>query len=816
MRTLLQDLRFGVRTLWKRPGFTLVAVLALGLGIAANTTIFGAINALLLKPFAFREMDRLVSVFETVPQIGVEYGSVAPANFRDLRSQTTSFETLAASTGWSANLTADDRPERITGAAVTPGFFELFGVGMKLGRTFAAEEEQPGRDATVVIGEDLWRRRFNADPNVVGRSVRINESNFTVVGVAPEEMAYPRGGTEMWRPFVFDEEDVRDRESHYLRVSGRLKPGVSAEQAAGEIEALARTLAGQFPETNAGRGLRVTGFLERETGGPRPYLLISLGAVAFVLLISCANVANLLLLRAAERGHEIAVRTALGASRWRVVRQLLTESVMLALAGGLTGLLLSIWFIDALQAGMPADFARLVSGWSNLGVDWNVFGFTLLLSLATGLVFGLVPALQASKTDLNEALKEGGRGVGAGKQGRARNRTRNLLVVAEVALSLVLLAGAGLMVRSFVNLMSVDPGFQTGNALTFGVALPRSKYKEAEQRSGFQRQLIERLATLPGVSGVGAVNNLPLGFDGSDTFFWRDGQPAPQPGQAPLANVQVISDGYFDAMGIPLHAGRAFDARDTAQSPPALIVNRALAEKYFKGEDPLGRGLRLGNGDKPYQIVGVVGDVRHEPFSDNLSMEPELAVYQPHAQNAWSQMTFIVRAAAGGDAAALAPAVRREVQAIDKDQPIFSVLTMDRVFAISMAPQRLSSFMFGGFALIALLIAAVGIYAVIAYTVAQRTHEIGIRMALGAQRGDILSLVVGQGMKLIAFGIGAGLLASLAVTRLMASILYDVSSTDFVTFAAISMLLAGVAALACYVPARRAAKIDPMEALRYE
>ncbi|MBA3320393.1 MAG: ABC transporter permease [Pyrinomonadaceae bacterium] len=815
MRNLWQDLRYGIRTLWKRPGFTLVAVLALALGIAANTTIFGAINALLLKPFAFREMDRIVSVFETVPQIGVERGSVAPANFRDIRSQSTSFETLAASTGWSANLTEDDRPERITGAAVTSGFFELFGVSLKLGSGFAAEEEQPGRAAVVVIGEDLWRRRFNADPNVVGRNVRINETNFTVVGVAPKELAYPRGGVEMWRPFVFDEEDVRDRESHYLRVSGRLKPGVSAEGAAGEMETLARTLAGQFPETNEGRGLRVTGFLETETGGPRPYLLIALGAVVFVLLISCANVANLLLLRATERSHEIAVRTALGASRLRIVRQLLTESVLLALAGGLTGLILSVWFIDALAAGMPADFARLVSGWSNLGVDWNVFGFTLLLSLATGVIFGLFPAWQASKTDLNEALKEGGRGVGAGKQGRARNRTRNLLVVTEVALSLVLLAGAGLMVRSFVKLMNVEPGFKTENALTFGVALPRTKYKEAQQRVGFQRQLIERLAMLPGVSGVGAVNNLPLGFDGSDTFFWRDGQPAPQRGQAPLANVQVISDGYFGAMGIPLHAGRAFDTRDTEKGTPVLIINRALAEKYFKGEEPLGRSLRLGSGDKPYQIVGIVGDVRHEPFSDNLSLEPELAVYQPHAQNAWSQMMFVVRAD-GTAAAAVTPAVRRELQALDKDQPIFNVLTMDQVFVISMAPQRLSSFMFGGFALIALLIAAVGIYAVVAYTVAQRTHEIGIRMALGAQRGDIMSLVVGQGMKLIAFGIGAGLLASLAVTRLMASILYGVSSTDFVTFAAISVLLAGVAAVACYVPARRAAKVDPMEALRYE
>jgi putative ABC transport system permease protein len=811
MNTLWQDVRFAVRMLWKNPGFTLVATFTLALGIAANTTIFSAINALLLKPFAFRDMPRIVTVFETMPALGERSYSVAPANFLDIRSQSTAFESIAATSGWSANLTENERPERITGAAVTPGFFEVFGIEIKMGRSFAAEEGQPGREPVVILSDALWRRRFNNEPNIIGRVVKINERNFTVAGIAPPEANYPRGNVEMWTPFIFDKEDTADRESHYMRVVGRLKPGASVEQATSELNGLAQRLAAQYPQTNEGRGLRAMNFLESETRGPRPYLIIMLGAVGFVLLIACANVANLLLLRAAERRHEIAIRLTLGASRFRVVRQLLTESLLLAIAGGALGLLLSVWSVDALRAGMPANFAKFVSGWSNLGIDWRVFGFTMLLSLVTGVVFGLVPALQASKTNLNEALKEGGRS--GAQSGRGRNRTRSLLVVTEVALSLVLLVGAGLMMRSFVKLINVDPGFNARGALTFGVALPRAKYSKDEDRVNFQKRFLERLETLPGLTSVAAINNLPLGFDNSDTGFWRDGEPAPAPGQTPLAYIQVGSLNYFKTMEIPLLEGRVFDTRDTTETTPVLIISRALAQKHFKNEDPLGKRLRIGNGDKPYEIVGVVGDVRHEAFSEKVT-EQELAVYQPYAQNPWREMTFIMRT--GGDPASLTAAVRSELQAIDKDQPIYNVRTIDQVFSESMAPQRLSSFMFVAFALVALVLAAVGIYAVIAYSVAQRTHEIGIRMALGAQRGDIFRLVIGHGMKLILTGIGAGLVAAFAVTRLMASILYGVSATDMWTFAGISALLAGVAALACYVPAQRATRVDPMIALRHE
>ena len=712
MNTIGNDLRFAVRVLRKNWGFTLVATFALGLGIAANTTIFSAVNALLLKPYAFREMDRIIAVFETMPQIGVRYGSVAPANFLDWREQNTTFESLSGSTGWAANLTEGDRPERIAGALVTSDFFRTLGVEMTLGRGFAREEEQEGREPIVILSDGLWQRHFNSDPAIIGRAVRINERNYTVVGVAPPEAAYPRGGTEMWTPFIFDRDDVRDRESHYLRVIGRLNEGASVEQAAGELESIAGRLAQQHPETNAGRSARAMGFIESETRAPRPYLIIMLGAVAFVLLLACANVANLLLLRASERSHEIAVRSALGASRWRITRQLLTESVLLALAGGALGLFLSVWAIDALAAGMPANFARLIPGWSNLGIDWRVLGYTALLSLLTGVIFGIVPALQASKTDLNESLKEGGRG-GGGKAGRARSRLRSALVVSEVALSLVLLVGSGLMVRSFINLVRIDPGFDMSNALTFGISLPRAKYAESAQRATFQRQMIERLAALPGVRSVAAVNHIPLGFENSDTGFWRDGQPRPTPGQATLAYFQVVSSEYFNMMAIPLAQGRAFTGQDTSESAPVVIISRRLAQRHFAGQDPIGQRLRMGDGERAYEIVGIAGDVVHEALSDNAERDSELAVYVPHAQNASSQMSFIVRAES--DPAQLTAAAQSELRALDPDQPIFDVRTLDQVFSESMSPQRLSAFMFAIFALVALALAAVGIYAVISY-----------------------------------------------------------------------------------------------------
>lgn len=801
--------------LWKSPVFTWVAVLAISLGIAANTTIFSTINALLLKPYAFPETDRLVTIFETSPQRGIRNGSVAPANFLDIRNQSTSFESLAASSSWSADITDGERPERIAGATVTTQFFDVLGLQMQLGRAFATEEEQPGSDSVVIISDGLWRRRFNADPNVVGRVVRINDRNTSIIGVAPKEAVYPRGVAEVWRPFVFDDESVRERESHYLRVTGRLKNGVTIERAEAELNGIAQRLGERHPETNAGRGMSAISLIEFEAQGPRPFLLIMLGAVGFVLLLACANVANLLLLRSAARGREIAVRVALGASRARIVRQLLTESVLLAVVGGAVGLLVSVWSVEALRAALPANFATLVPGWSNLGIDWQVLGFTFLLSLVTGLLFGLVPALQASKTDLNESLKEGGRS--GGTQGRARNRTRNLLVVSEVGLSLVLLVGAGLMVRSFIKLANIETGFNRANVLTFDVSLPRSRYAEDVDRALFYRRLLERLNAAPGVASAAATDSVPLNLPNniSSTNFWREGEATPARGKAARAQFSVVTPNYFGVMEIPLLQGRAFGERDTGESVPIIIVNRKLAEKYFPGTGPIGKRLHLGD-EKVYEIVGVVGDVLHKPFVDRREegLEPELAVYAPHSQSSLARMFIVMRTA--GDPASLTATAQRELQAIDKDQPMYNARTMRQIFNESMAPQRLSSVMFAIFAVVALVLAGIGIYAVVAYSVAQRTHEIGVRLALGAQRGDIFSLVVGQGMKLIAVGVFAGLVGALAVTRTMQSILMGVSPTDFLTFAGVPLFLIFIALLACYIPARRATKVDPMVALRYE
>ncbi len=812
MRNLWQDMRYGMRTLWKNPGFTLVAVFALALGIGANTTIFSAINSLLLHPFSFRDADRIMAIWESNPQAGFKRGSVATANFLDMRSQNTVFESIAAFTGRSFNLTEGDKPERIEGAGVSPQFFSALGVEAAAGRTFLPEEEQAGRDAVAVISDSLWQRRFGRDQGIVGRVVPINNRSFTIVGVMPVDFDFPRGGVEMWSPFVFDNDDMTDRASHYLRVIARLNPQVTMEQAQSDINNLMRRLAEQYPETNAGRGVLIETLREANTGGPRPYLLIALGAVGFVLLIACANVANLLLLRAAARQKEIAIRAALGASRWQLMRQMLTESVLLALLGGSLGLLLSVWAIDSIRAGMPPNFARLISGWKNLGIDWNVFGFTLLISLATGIIFGLVPALLASKTNLNEALKEGGR---SSTEGRSRNRTRSLLVIMEVALSLVLLVGAGLMVRSFLRMMDTNPGFEASNVLTMEIALPRAKYSEDQQRRSFFRQLSQRIEALPGVTAAGLVSQIPLGFDDSDTYFSVEGRPKPEPGNRPLADFRIISADYFGAMRIPLRTGRTFTERDAPDAPPVAIISQAMARGVFPNEEPLGKRLYVGDGEQAREIVGVVGDIRHEPFSDDVTKQTEPTLYVPHAQIPRGSMVVVIRSGAS-DPTQMTAAVQNEVQAVDKDQPIYNIRTMPQIIAESMSPQRVSAFLFAGFALIALVLASVGIYAVVSYSVAQRTHEIGIRMALGAQASDIFRLVVGQGMKLILIGITLGMIAAFAVTRLMASILYGVSATDFVTFAAISLLLSVVALVACYIPARQATKVDPMVALRYE
>jgi putative ABC transport system permease protein len=809
MDSLLKDIRYGVRSLLKRPGFTAVALIALALGIGANTTVFSAVNALLLHPFSFRDIDQLVMIWESRPQVEVERNAVAFANYLDIKNQGASFTSVAASTNWWANMTEGDQPERLEGVNVSSQFFTVLGVNPALGRAFSPEEEQPGRDPVVIISDSLWRRRFGGEVSVVGRNTRINDRNFTIIGVMPPGFAFPNSAVEVWAPLITFNENVSNRGSTYLTLVARMKPKVSVAEAQQDLNLLARRLAEQYPETNANRTFLVESLLGSQVRVSRPYLLIMFGAVLFVLFIACANVANLQLMRAASLQKEMAVRLALGANRWRLARQLLTESLLLAITGGALGLLLSVWAIQALASGIPPNLEKYVSGWKNLGIDWRVFSFTLLVSALTGIGSGLAPALLTTKANLSEALKEGARAI----TDLGRKRARSLLVIVEVALSLVLLVGSGLMVRSFMRLLEVRPGFNASSVLTLELSLPYRKYASFEQRAGFFAQLLPRLETIPGVTGAGATNLVPLESGDDSIYFSIEGQPPFAPGQAPLADYRVITPGYLGALEIPLLKGRNFTEHDVRGGPPVAIISEKLARRFFPDEDPLGKRVRVGEG--PCEIVGVVGDVRNKSFTSELRddrLRP--AVYLPHAQHPYGQMAIVVRSTI--EPASLTSAVRKEVQTIEKDQPVFNVRTMREVRAESMVPQRLSAFMLACFALIALLLAAIGIYAVIAYSVVQRTREIGIRMALGAQAADVLKMVIRNGLRLALVGVAIGLAGALALTRLMTSLLYGVTPTDAVTFASVSVGLIVVALFACYIPARRATKVDPLVALRYE
>ena len=809
MNHFWQDVQHGVRVLRKSPGFTLVAVVALALGIGANTTIFSAINALLLHPFSFRDIDQLVMIWESRPKVEVERNAAAFANYLDVKNQSASFTAVAASTNWWANITEGDQPERVEGVNASAQFFNVLGVNPSAGRAFSAEEEQPGRDPVVIISDALWRRRFGGDAAVVGRSTRINGRNFTIIGVMPPGFAFPNSAVEVWAPLITFPENVTNRSSTYLTMIARLKPNVSVAGAQKELDLLANRLGAQYPETNANRTFLVESLLGSYVRSARPYLLIMFGAVLFVLFIACANVANLQLMRAASRQKEMAVRLALGANRWRLAQQLLTESLLLAIAGGALGLLLSVWAIEGFAAGIPANLAKYVSGLQDLRVDWYVFSFTLLVSVLTGIGSALAPALLLTKANLNDALKEGA----SSTTDVGRNRARSLLVIAEVALSLVLLVGSGLMIRSFLRVLDVKPGFNAGSALTLELSLPYRTYATVEQRAAFFAKLMPRLENIPGVTGAGATNLVPLENGDDSIYFSIEGQAPFAPGQAPLADYRVITPGYLDALEIPLLRGRNFTERDSRGTAPVAIISEKLAKRFFSDQDPLGKRVRVGEG--PCEIVGVVADVRNKSFMSELNddrLRP--ALYVPHAQHPYGQMALVLRSTS--DPATLTTAVRKEVQAIEKDQPVFNVRTMSQVRSESMVPQRLSAFMFACFALIALLLTAIGIYAVIAYSVVQRTREIGIRMALGAQSRDVLKLVVRNGMRLALVGVAIGLAGALALSRLMASLLFGVTSTDALTFAAMSTGLIAVALLACYIPARRATKVDPLVALRYE
>jgi putative ABC transport system permease protein len=806
MNTLWQDLRYGARMLWKNSGFTLIAVLTLALGIGANTAIFSVVYALLLRPLPFAEAERLLWLGGWAGN-DKEQG-VTPADFLDYREQSKSFAQLAASVSDSVpmNLTGDGEPERVKGGMVTANYLDVFGVKPALGRTFAPEEGLEGREGVVVLSHALWERRFGSDPGIVGRSIAVGGRNATVIGVMPPQFQYPPG-VEIWQPFSFSASHqipFRSREFHFLRPIAKLKPGVTIGQAQAEVEAIARRLQAQYPKTNAHESLFLMPLQERLVGNIRLTLFVLLGAVGCVLLIACANVANLLLARSSARRREIAVRTALGAGRGRVVRQLLTESLMLALLGGVFGLLLAIWGVGLLVTLSGEYLPRA----EEVGINAPVFGFTMAVALLTGLLFGLAPALQSSRLDLTEALKDGGKGAGDGTQ---RRRTLNLLVVGEVALAVVLLIGAGLLVKSFVRLQQVSPGFDEKNVLTARIDLP-NPYSQPEKKTQFFGQLQQRVAALPGVEAVGMVTELPLARQSADLPFKVDGRAEQNPIQGGHADLRNVNHDYFRAMRIPLLRGRNFTGSEVIESAQVVVISDVLARRYFPGEDPIGRRLRVDLVSKePYEIIGVVGDVRHR----GLNLDLRQTMYYPSLRIGYTNL--VIRTAPSlADPTSLTAAVRKEVMAIDPNQPVANVKTMGRWVSESVAQPRFRTLLLGLFSAIALLISIVGVYGVMSYAVTQRTHELGIRIALGAQTRDVLKIVVAQGMKLSSLGIVIGLAAAFGLTRLLKSLLFGVSATDPLTFIGIALLLTFVAFIACWLPARRAAKVDPMVALRYE
>jgi len=811
METILQDIRYGLRTMLKSPGFTAVAVIALALGIGANTAIFSVVNALLLKPLPFKNADRLVLIWHTYPQLKLDQASVSAPSYIEYRDMTSSFDEVATATEWSVNLTGVGEPERLQGARVSYNLFSTLEVQPVIGRSFLAEEDQPGKNRVVVLSYGLWQRRFGGEKGIVGQTIALDGNSYDVVGVMPKGFVFMID-VDLFTPVAFKPEDLAatNHGFEYLVCVARMKPDVAFGQAVADMNTLADQLRPQFYGPNW--GITVVPLREQLVGSFRTPLYILLGAVGCVLLIACANVANLLLARASARYKEIAVRTALGASRSRIVRQLLTESVLLATLGGIFGLLLAYVGIRLLLLGVPEDITGFISGWKDIGLNAPVLGFTFGVSMLTGIVFGIAPALHASKPDLNESLKEGGRG---GTEGRQRNFVRASLVVAEVAIALVLLVGAGLLIRSFMRLQQVSPGFNPSNVLTMQLSLPRSKYGEKPQVAAFFDQLVQRVTALPGVQSAAVGNNLPMSNNNWNASFAVENLQVAQGEPSPHGDPHMISPEYFSTMGIPLLRGRFFTDADSKDSLPVVIVDQTLADQYWPDQDPIGKRMAAGfDGPrgKPHwrEIVGAVGHVKQY----GLDGKTKVQYYFPQTQSPQNDMYLIVRTPS--EQKGMIAAIRNTLDSLDKDQPIYKVTTLEQMVSNSQSQKRLSMLLLGIFAAVALLLAAVGIYGVMSYAVTQGTHEVGIRMALGAQQRDVLALVVRQGMMMTLTGVAIGLVGAFAASRVLASLLFGVGTHDPLTFIGISVLLAGVALLASFIPARRATKVDPIIALRYE
>jgi putative ABC transport system permease protein len=824
MQTLLQDIKYGVRMLLKNPGITAIVILALALGIGANTAIFSVVNSVLLRPLPYEEADRLVFLNEKSAVL--DEMSISYPNFEDWRTQNQSFEKIGVYNRSSYNLTGAGESERIVTGQVSADQISVLRVNAGLGRVFTNDEDKPGGTPVVVLSYGLWQRRFAGQTSILNQQITLNGKPYTVIGVMPQDYQYP-SRVEMWVPVgqLSDQASWKSRGNHPgLYGVGRLKPGVSFEQSVADMARVGANLEKQYPDSNTGNGIRLRPLLEIFVSDIRRALWVIFGAVAFVLLIACANIANLLLARASARKKEMAIRSALGAGRWRIARQLLTESILLSIVGGTLGLLLGRWGIQLILYISPDAIPRS----REIGLDWKVLGFTLAISFITGILFGLVPALQAGEVDVHETLKDTGRGMSG------RSWLRSSLVVAEVATTLVLLIGAGLMIRSFYMLQKVNPGFSYEHLTSFSVSLPQKKYANEDGRANFYNQLLENLRNTPGVESVAAASGLPLGNNGWQTSFAIDGRPEPARGETPLMEACLVTPDYFKAMNIPLLRGRFFNDHDdrshlagkdlsklsenekTVAALNSIVIDEEFARRHWPNEEAVGKRIRLGggpdNGKSPVlEVVGVVGRVKMESLSQDSN---RVQGYFPYNQFPQGSMTVIIKGS--GDPNQMIAAGRQQVKAIDPDQPIFSPRTMGDIRAESVAPERLNLTLLSLFAGIALVLAIVGIYGVMSYAVTQRTHEIGIRMAIGASRADVFRMILGHGMKLTLIGVGIGLLGAFGLTRLMTTMLFGVAPTDATTFGSIAVLLIGVALLACFLPGRRATKVEPTISLRYE
>jgi putative ABC transport system permease protein len=817
LEQLLQDIRLGLRQLRKNPGFATVAILTLALGIGANTAIFSVINSVLLRPLPYYDLDRLVMVWENNSQHPNPHNTVSPPNFLDWQNRNTVFSDISFIFDERGNLTGSGDPEEVVVQNVSTNFFPLLGVNLLLGPGFTAENGQSGHDNVVILSYGLWKERFAGDPAIIDKPIVLNGHPLTVVGVAPKNFQwFIKDGSltgarpQMWTPFVVPQAFHQHKQmGRFMTVVARLKPGVTHSQAQTEMSTIASQLEQEDPDFDGHWGVNVVSLKEQSSGDLRPALLVLFGAVTFVLLVACANLSSLLLARAASREREMAIRTAIGAGRWRIARQLLLESLLLALIGGVVGVALAVWGTNALLVASPANLLDLRS----VSLDFRVLSFAVAATLLAGLLFGFLPSYISAHSQVSETLKEGGRGSSSANR---RAFARKAFVVAQLGLALVLLTGSGLLIRSFVRLIGVDPGFDTGHLLIFKVTLPQSRYGTDQSCITFFQQLLARVSAVPGIRSASMESFPPLTGLGAATGVHILSQPSLALSDLPVANVRVIGPNYFATMSVPLRAGRIFNTQELAEEKHVAIINQAFAEKYLHGVNPLGQKAVIymksdaESESQPSEIVGVVGDVHQL----GLDAAPEPTIYWPHPELVMSGMTILVRTS--NDPLALLSTIRNQLQQLDRELPMSAVATMDQLLADSLSRARFTMLLLGIFALVALVLAAVGVYGLIAYSVTQRTQELGIRMAIGAQRRDVLRLVLEQGTRLTLLGVAIGVLAALALSRLLGGLLFGVSATDPLTFAGVAGLLAVVALLACFVPARRATRVDPMVALRYE